>query len=147
MRQIRELLAQLLGARAYAIFMVGENGNTLIPISFDGVRPDQLAPIPVGEGPIGGVFSSGTSAIEEGDLDSCSVEKPAACVPLRLEDRVIGAVAIFSTFEQKTRFLPVDYELFKLLAAHAASAMISARLFSEGGGRVPAIDAFLDLGV
>jgi hypothetical protein len=56
-------------------------------------------------------------------------------------------VALFSTFEQKTRFLPVDYEFFKLLAAHAASAVVAARLFAEGGGKTPGIDAFLDLGM
>lgn len=146
-RQIRELLAQLLGARAFAIYLVSDDGAELLPISHEGVRLDDVKPVAVGDGAIGGAFTSGTSSIEEADLTACGLDKPAACVPLRLEDRVIGVVAIFSTFEQKTRFVPVDYELFKLLAGHAAAAMVAARLFADGGGKIPGIDAFRNLGV
>ena len=147
-RQIKEMLAQLVGARAFALYFVSDDGSTLVPIAHEGVRTADLGPVRVGEGPIGRAFTSGTSDVaEDADVSACNIQSPAACVPLRVEERVIGVAALFSTFEQKTRFLPVDYEFFKLLAAHAASAIVAARLFAEGGGKTPGIDAFLDLGV
>jgi putative methionine-R-sulfoxide reductase with GAF domain len=147
-RQLKEMLAQLVGARSFAIYFVADDGSHLVPIAHEGIRTEQLAAVQVGEGPIGRAFSSGTSEVaEEADVSACSVASPAACVPLRIEERLIGVVAVFSTYEQKTRFLPVDYEFFKLLAAHAASALVAARLFAQGGGKTPGIDSFLDLGV
>lgn len=147
-RQIKEMLAQLVGAKSFAIYFVSDNGGELVPIVHEGIRSDEVHRVPVGDGPIGSAFFTGIASIkEEGDLTECGPSSPAACVPLRVEDRVIGVIALFSTFAQKTKFLPVDYEFFKLLAAHAASAIIAARLFSEANGRAPGIDAFLDLGV
>lgn len=147
-RQLKEMLAQLVGARSYAIYFVSDDGSRLLPIAFEGVKAEELAPVKVGEGPIGHAFSSGSAEVaEDADVSHRSVTEPAASVPLRIEDRLIGVVAIFSTLPQKTRFLPVDYEFFKLLAAHAASAIVAARLFAEGGGKTPGIDSFLDLGV
>ena len=140
--------AQLVGARSFAIYFVSDDGNELVSIAHEGVRTDELPAVRVGEGPMGHAFATGTAMIaEESDVSACNVEAPAACVPLRIEERLIGVMAIFTTFAQKPRFLPVDYEFFKLLAAHAASAIVAARLFAEGGGKTPGIDAFLDLGV
>ena len=147
-RQIKEMLAQLVGARAFAIYFVSDDGARLVPIAHEGIRTDELPTVRVGDGPIGHAFSTGTAMIaEEADVSACGVAQPAACVPLRIEDRLIGVMALFTTFAQKTKFLPVDYEFFKLLAAHAASAIVGARLFADGGGKTPGIDAFLDLGV
>jgi len=148
MRQIKEMLAQLVGARSFAIYFVSDDNTQLIPISVEGVRPDEIKATRVGEGPVGTAFSSAAAAIAEtSDLATRTVDNPAACVPLRVEDRVVGVIAIFSTFEQKSKFVPVDYEFFKLLAAHGASAIVAARLFAERNGKTPGIEAFLDLGV
>ncbi len=47
-----------------------------------------------------------------------------ACVPLVLDGKLIGAIAVFRLLDQKQRRLaPLDFELFDLLATHAASAL------------------------
>ena len=47
-----------------------------------------------------------------------------ACVPLVLDGRVIGAIAVFRLLDQKqSRLAPLDFELFDLLATHAAAAL------------------------
>jgi hypothetical protein len=148
MRQIKEMLAQLVGARSFAIYFVSDDNTRLLPISIEGARAEEIGAVRVGEGPVGTAFLSGAAAIAEtSDLPTRTVDSPAACVPLRVEDRVVGVISIFSTYEQKTKFVPVDYEFFKLLAAHAASAIVAARLFAERNGKTPGIEAFLDLGV
>ncbi len=47
-----------------------------------------------------------------------------ACVPLVLDDKVIGAIAVFRLLDQKeSKLTTLDFELFDLLATHAASAL------------------------
>src|SRR5205085_43514 len=88
------------------------------------------------EGLIGKVVKSGTSYLE-GALrpDSLELSRPAVVTPLRIKDEVVGAVVIWDFLKQKTVLMDVDYELFNLLAAHAAGALQSAKRNVEVGGR------------
>jgi len=58
---------------------------------------------------------------------------------------VHGVLVIFGTLPQKTEFVSIDRELFKLLGAQAAPALVNARLFTDTGRNVPGIQAFVDL--
>ena len=55
----------------------------------------------------------------------------------------ISHQSIFGTLTQKTEFINVDNELFKLLGAQAAPALVNARLFADAGRKVPGVQAFL----
>ena len=72
---------------------------------------------------------------------------PPAVIPLRVDDRVVGTIAIFSTLSQKNKFDQVDFELFKLLGQHAAQALVAASLFAQAEQKLPGLEAFLDLSV
>jgi hypothetical protein len=52
---------------------------------------------------------------------------------------------IYSLLTQKDRFTSVDYELFSLLAGHAATAVFSSRLYSESERKLSTIQGFIDL--
>lgn len=143
-RQIKELLEQLIGARAFAVYLVKSDGQTLAPIVSEGIGKPRAIPIDPGDDGIGETFATGVSKIEKGDLTSGSLENPIALVPIKMEDKVVGVFAIFATLEQKTRFLTVDFELFKLLGAHAAEALVCARLFADAGHEIPSFDSFFD---
>ena len=54
-------------------------------------------------------------------------------------------IAIFATLSQKTEFMHADEELFKVLAAQAAPALVNARLFTDAGRKIPGLGAFADL--
>jgi len=147
-RQLKEILEQLVGAATYAVYFLSDDATRLVRIASHGMEDDALAHVDLREGPVGKVFTAGASSIaEDGDLTNRGVSNPAACIPLRIADRVVGVIAIFSTLEQKTRFLPVDYEFFKLLSGHAASAIVAARLFADADRQVPGIESFLEHGV
>jgi GAF domain-containing protein len=53
-----------------------------------------------------------------------------ACVPLVVDGRVTGAVAIFRLLEHKRGLEDVDSELFSLLGTQAATALYCTRLVS-----------------
>jgi nitrate/nitrite-specific signal transduction histidine kinase len=51
-----------------------------------------------------------------------------ACIPMIVNDRATGAIAIFRLLQQKNGLEDVDHELFGLLATHAATALYCATL-------------------
>lgn len=147
-RRIKEVLAQLVGAERYCVYLANADGTELVPIASEGVPGDRLVNVRVATSRIGEVYRTGEAQIEEeGDPSQGSMEAPAAVVPLSLDDRVVGVIAIFATLAQKTKFDAIDFELFKLLVQHAAAALVSASLFAQAERRIPGLEAFLDLSV
>lgn len=151
-RQLKELLAQFVGARAFAVYLVqedevsgSERRRELVPICSEGVLLSSLRRLPMDDGVLWQVVGSGAATWVEGDATQGTLEAPAATIPMLLNGRAVGAIAVFATFEQKREFIDVDFELFKLLGAHVASALTAARLLSEHGAKVGAVDAYLDL--
>jgi hypothetical protein len=144
-RNVRELLEQLVGARSMSIYFLDEPTRRLSPIMAYGVDLAGLPSIAVHDAPAGDTaaaiiertYLTGMPHVAEGDV----MTPPAACIPLQLEDRVVGAVAIYTLLEQKKRFVTVDRELFKLVGAHAGGAIVAAHMWGQTGGQLPSADA------
>jgi GAF domain len=146
LRALKELLAQLLGAAAFAVYLLSDDGNDLVAVTSEGVEAETVARLPVTHGAIGRAFADGEVAIRfEGEMTEASIDKPVVIIPMHMDGRILGAIAIFGTLPQKTEFVYIDRELFKLLGAQAAPALINARLFTDAGRKVPGLQAFLDL--
>jgi hypothetical protein len=147
-RRIKEILAQLVGAERYALYLASSDAGELVPIASEGVPGDRLTTVRIDGSTVGTVFRSGTAEVdEEGDPSRGTLDRPAAVIPLTVDEKVVGVIAIFSTLSQKTRFDTVDFELFKLLGQHAAAALVSASLFARAERKIPGLEAFLDLSV
>jgi hypothetical protein len=147
-RRIKEVLAQLVGAERYSMYLANEEGTELVPIASEGVPGGELQPVPVQGSRLGAVLESGEAKVEEdGDPSHGELDRPAAVIPLVVDERVVGVIAIFSTLAQKKRFDAVDFELFRLLGQQAAAALVSASLFAQADRRLPGLEAFLDLSV
>jgi len=147
-RRIKEVLAQLVGAESYCMFLANAEETELVPVASEGVPSGALRPISVDEGRIGQVFRTRSATVNE-ESDACegSLDEPAAVIPLTVDDKIVGVIAIFSTLSQKKRFSTIDFELFKLLGQHAAAALVSASLFVQAERRLPGLEAFMDLSV
>jgi transcriptional regulator with GAF, ATPase, and Fis domain len=149
---VQEIVINLIGAEAFAILLLDEKTNELKTIAFEGedVMPG-LGQIStrLGEGIMGNVARTGESYYVNQDIDSQSgaitLEKPLAAVPLKIKEHVIGLIAIYKLLQQKDAFSAVDYELFSLLAAHAATAIFSSKLYSQSERKLNTIQSFLDL--
>lgn len=147
-RRIKEVLAQLVGAESYAMYLMNADATELVPIASEGVPGNQLTPLRVDDSRVGRVVRSGTAHVdEERDSTQMNMVDPPAIVPLMVDDSLVGAIAIFATLGQKNRFTTMDFELFKLLGQHAAAALVSASLFSKAERKLPGLEAFLDLSV
>jgi hypothetical protein len=144
LRHIKELLAQLVGARAFAVYLADESA-TLVPVAVEGIPPSWLEKVASGQGAIGQAFARGASHWVDGDATQGTPSAPAAVIPLQLGGRPVGAIAVFATYEQKPAFVELDFELFSLLGAQAASALTAARLFAQHGARMAPIETLAEL--
>jgi len=147
-RRIKEILAQLVGAEAYAMYLANADNTELVPIASEGVPGGKLGSVRVQGTLLGEVFASGEARVnDDSSSNQGSPERPAAVLPLELDERNVGVIAIFATLSQKTRFSTVDFELFRLLGRQAAAALVAASLFVRAEQRLPGLEAFLDLSV
>jgi transcriptional regulator with GAF, ATPase, and Fis domain len=147
---VQEIVINLIGAEAFAILLLDEKTNDLRAIACEG--EDVVAGIEnlsarLGEGVLGGVAKTGESYYINQDVEGgrVTLEKPLAAVPLKIKEHVIGLIAIYKLLQQKDSFSAVDYELFSLLAAHAATAIFSSKLYSQSERKLNTIQSFLDL--
>jgi GAF domain-containing protein len=93
------------------------------------------------------VVKGGTGPyIAEGkDPSEITLTEPLVVIPMRIKDQVIGGIVVYSILEQKESFSPLDFELFNLLAGHAATALFASKLYSESERKLSTIQGFLDL--
>lgn len=147
-RRIKEILAQLVGAESYAVYLLSEDGKELVPIASEGVPGGSLGAMSLEESPMGKVVQGGKSAIDDERASNVlDLHNPPAIIPLVIDDSSVGAISIFATLNQKTRFSATDFELFRLLGHHAATALVGATLFDRMGRKLPGAESFMDLSV
>jgi hypothetical protein len=158
-RHLKELLAQLVGARSFVLYIADSAGGAstareLVPVASEGMEEAALQRMrvgaleDVGEGAAGlieRVFLTGMPYVVDGPFGAADRKLPLACLPMRVDDRPLGLIVIHTMLAQKERFVAVDFELFKLLGVHAAAALLGAQLFTAADGRIPGIDAYQGL--
>ncbi len=143
---IMEIVINLIGAEEFALMLLDEKSGDLQAVACEGLDRDEVPPVKLGSGLIGQTLQSGESYFTD-DLESYQrdILNPMVCVPLKIKDHVIGVLSIYKLLLQKDQFAQVDYELFTLLAGHAATAIFGARLYSDSERRLSTIQGFLDL--
>lgn len=145
-RIVQEIVINLIGAEAFHLFMVSEKTGHLELETSEG----QVAPVQVierGQGPIGKAANSGENFFAEqvAFKEPTPFDQPIAVIPLKIKESVIGVISIHKLLVQKTAFTTMDYELFTLLAGHAATAIFSAKLYSTSERKLTTLQGFLDM--
>ncbi|MFA5073628.1 MAG: GAF domain-containing protein [Nitrospirota bacterium] len=145
---ILEIVMNLIGAEEFSIMMLDEKTNELSIVAQEGMESESHASIKLGDGIIGASAKSGEAFYRDGDptdLKEVDYLHPLVCIPLKIKEHVIGVIVIYKLLVQKRTFSNVDYELFTMLAGHAATALFSARLYSQSERKLTTIQSFLDL--
>jgi hypothetical protein len=140
LRNVQELLAQLVGAEAFVIYVLDPDGKQAQPVGSEGVPETDLGPVQLGAGKVGEALATGIASMQtDAPLNRGTLDEPLAVIPLEADGRCVGAIAIVSLLAQKNAWASVDQELFRLLGAHAATALIAASLYSRTPGPGPAL--------
>jgi nitrate/nitrite-specific signal transduction histidine kinase len=145
-RIVQEIVINLIGAEAFHIFVMSDKTGQLELETSEGVSAPS-ATIALGEGRIGQAANTGESyfAPQVAHKEATPFDEPTAVIPLKIKDTVIGVIAINKLLVQKSSFTPTDFELFTLLAGHAATAIFSAKLYSTSARKLTTLQGFLDM--
>ncbi len=149
LRIVIEIIINLIGAEKFTILLIDDKTNELVSVASEGLTPGEIPRIKIGEGKIGVVAKDGESYFLKDAAQNAQKEidltDPIVCIPLKIKEHVIGVIAIYSLFSQKAQFTDIDYELFHLLAGHAATAIFSSRLYTQSERKLTTIQSFLEL--
>lgn len=143
---IIEIIINLIGGEEFALMLLDEKANELQAVSTEGIAREDVPAVKIGVGIIGQVAKTGENYFVEDVLSYVpDLHNPMVCIPLKIKEHVIGVLVIYKLLVQKSSFTELDYELFTLLAGHAATAVFSSRLYSDSERKLTTIQGFLDL--
>ena len=144
---VKEILINLVGAEAFALFWVEEKGGNLKLEAGEALGKAVPESLHCGPGPLHDAAAQGRPYYADPLPPARPIdpERPIACIPLKVGTRVIGVVAIYRLLKQKPRFLPIDFELFTLLAGHAATALLSSRLYQRSEQKLSNLQDFINM--
>jgi hypothetical protein len=141
-KMAEEILWNFVASPSFAIFLRDEKTSDLKLVGgqgIDGRFPSDALHEPAGM--VAESLNEGVSLFVEGATSA----DPLACVPLKIEDRVVGLVVVYSIEEHKGGLTDLDKELFELLANQTATAMTSSRVYSETVKKLKSMESFLSL--
>jgi hypothetical protein len=131
MLALQEIVSNLVGSEEMGVFELSEDGNALCLAASLGLDPQRYGELPADRGLIGQALRTGqtyVSGLEPGGEKSEGEENLTACIPLFVEERPLGVIAIFRLLSHKPQIEDIDRELFELMAAQASVALYCTRL-------------------
>lgn len=127
---IEEIVVNLIGSEEFALFEDERGDGAMRPIASVGMsEPGMVLCAPL----VADALARG-----ERRIGDAARGEMIACVPLVLDGQVTGALVIGRLLSHKSALEELDFELFDLLATHAASALYCTRQQArvEGIGRI-----------
>lgn len=144
---IREIIINFVGAEKFALLLRGQEGAELTFEMGEGFAPGQFPTIPAGAGVLGRVAAEASPYFVDGPVTSGSDDplQPLAAIPLTIHDETLGVLAVYRLFIQKERFEAIDFQLFSMLAEHAATALFSSSLYTASERKRQTYQGLMDL--
>jgi chemotaxis protein CheD len=136
---IQDIVVNLIGSRELAIYELDPETSALELTYCRGIESDVLGAVTLGEGILGRVAADGEPYIA--GFGNTRHKRPqeallSAAIPLKLDGKVAGVVAVFRLLPQKAGiFDSLDYELFDLLADQAGPSLFRGTELTRVDGR------------
>jgi len=141
---IKEILINMVGSEEFGLYVVDEETSELVLAGWEGeiVMSMDRDRVSFGDGLEGMVALRGEPFFtdetgEEGEV--------CACIPLKIKERVVGVIAIYKLLPHKGNLTILDYKLLELLAGHAATALVSSKLYAVADRKLKTIEGFMSL--
>ncbi len=142
---IAEIVRELLGAERFVLLLrEGETVECEVALA-RGLDGEQGSPF------AGRHYRGGDPAVDRTLADGVLRMDPdegsasLAAVPLRVQGMTVGVIVILKLFDHKPSLDTDDRDLLDLLAAHAASALVAARIYSTTDRKLRTLESLIQL--
>ena len=128
---IHEIVASLIGCDEFGIFRINEQCSLSL-VSSCGIDKDKLKKIPLGSSLIGTIALKGDPYFDGETLPEFSLPQESnltACIPLKRQERLFGAIGIFRLLPHKVVLNADDKDLLCLIGRLAAVVLLSSSVF------------------
>ncbi|WP_437592338.1 GAF domain-containing protein [Sorangium sp. So ce1000] len=136
-RALQDIIANLVGSEEIAVFEVDGSGAARVVAAY-GVDPASAVLVAPGEGIVGRVARRIEPYFRQGAAlgsDAAAPQAPRArgeddvmaCIPLTMDERVVGVIAVFHLLLQKPELGPLDRDLLEALGTLAAGPFCAGR--------------------
>jgi len=147
---IAEIAINLLGAERFVLLfwrtgVDGARSGDCEIVFAQGMEEDESGLYP--NGAYGGGDPAVDATLTDGVLRIGPLEgsQALACVPLTVQGTTVGALVILKLFDHKEMLRPEDRDLLDLIAAHAASALFAARVYSVTDRKLKTLESLVAL--
>lgn len=140
---IAEVLHESVAARCFGIYLYDDRTAELRLALARRHAPDDFPSIAEAAGAVWRAL--GTPAIVSSERPGGDACEPPVVIALRDGQRPVGAVVIRELAPEKVGFRPLDHDLFRVLATHAATAAVAARLHTASERKRATMDGLIDL--
>jgi nitrate/nitrite-specific signal transduction histidine kinase len=139
-----EIVINLIGAEVFALYLLDESTRRLEAVAAEGLELSAFPVCSLGSGRLGAAVALGETKCWD-STSGDDLAQPLVCIPLVVQERSIGAIAIHRLLQQKDGFSSLDHELFTMLGGHAATAIVASRLYSQSERKLNTIQGLIDL--
>ena len=144
MGTVKEIIINLVGSEEFVIFVADKRTGELSPVAWEGSSPVQDgASAPWDAALLNRVARTGQPFFAPAGPRRRGA--PLACVPLTIKKEVVGVIAVFGLLAHKTGLAALDMEILNLLAGHAATAIVSSRLYADADRKLKTMEGFIEL--
>jgi hypothetical protein len=126
---VQDILVNVIGTSEFVIYSLDGATGDLIPIVGNGEAFNIAVPVRIRGSWLGEIVANGEVMVPPGSRPRAGrsrVDNVAAVVPLRVLDRVLGAIVIARMLPHRDLLDFCDREVLGLLGAYAATAIIAA---------------------
>lgn len=141
---IAEIVRELLGARCFVLLVRGEEDGQHEVALAEGLDGDH-------SGYGGKMYLGGDPVVDETLRDGVlrvgpfDASEALAVVPLTVQGIIVGGIVLLELLAHKAALVDEDRELLDLLAAHAASALFAARIYSATDRKMRTLEGLVQL--
>ena len=142
---IGEIARDLLGAKRFVLLLKeGDEGECEVALQ-QGLDPVSGNLYANGRYTGGDLIVDRTLADGVLRMGEATQSETLAVVPLTVQGVTVGAIVILKLFDHKPSLTAEDRDLLDLLAAHAASALFAARVYSTTDRKLRTLESLLQL--
>lgn len=125
MATFEEIIKDLIGSEAFAVFELEADASALSLRGCMGVDPELLRRVPLQDSPLARVVQQARRWVC--DTPSADALALSACIPLKVGPRVLGVIAIFRLLPHKACLEAADHVLFDMLETQGGMALHCVR--------------------